>query len=193
MKKLTVVVPNRMGEEPMVTIKSLYQQFFTDFDIIIINDLNRNANEARNAGFKLVHTPYVLFSDNDINWHPMALKWMYDFLEECPDFSYCWGSYEMGGKMFCNRYWNRDELLKHNYISTMTMVRTLDHPGFDPKIRRLQDWDVWLTMLQEGKRGEYIDKMIFTTDKRDGITRNSVPWEVAVEAIKGKHKEILEY
>lgn len=188
MKKLTIVIPNRQGENPMLTIKSLYRQTFTDFDIIIVNDTDGNANIARNTGFALVHTPFVLFSDNDINWCTTALEQMYNLLQRRSDISFAWGSYELNGKIWCNRYWNPEELLKRNYISTMTMVRTAHHPGFDPKIRRLQDWDVWLTMMAQGKTGEWTGELAFSTPVRDGITRSSISWEEALGAIKKKHK-----
>jgi glycosyltransferase involved in cell wall biosynthesis len=188
MKALTIVIPNRAGENPVLTITSLYRQTFTDFDIIVINDMEGNANKARNAGFKLVHTPFVLFSDNDINWQPDALAQMYNLLQQRKDISFAWGSYELDGRIWCNHHWDEKVLLKRNYISTMTMVRTADHPGFDPKIMRLQDWDVWLTMLAQGKKGEWTGEMAFTTPVREGITRCGIRWEDAILAIKMKHK-----
>lgn len=186
-KKLTVVIPNRQGETPELTIKTLYQQTFTDFDIVIINDKNENANTARNEGFDLVETPYVLFCDNDISWRPDALESMYNCLEQNPDVSFAWGHYELNGKIWCNQEWDPDKLKHRNYISTMTIVRTEHHPGFDENIRRLQDWDVWLTMMKRGRKGKYVGKLIFTTPVRNGITRSSVSWEVALAAIKKKH------
>lgn len=191
MKKLTVIIPNRQGETPVLTVKSLYKQTFTDFDIIIINDTDGNANIARNAGFGMVNTPYVLFSDNDINWCPAALSQMYNLLQRRTDISFAWGSYELSGNIWCNRNWDEKELLRRNYISTMTMVRTADHPGFDPKLRRLQDWDVWLTMLSQGKKGEWTGELAFSTPVRDGITRSSISWEEAMAAIKAKHKQLF--
>jgi len=187
MKKLTVVIPNRAGETPELTVRTLYKQTFTDFDIIIINDDAGNANIARNEGLDKVTTPYVLFSDNDINWNPDALQLMYEFLQKNKELSYAWGSYELDGKIWCNKFWDPEALLHRNYISTMTMVRTVDHPRFDPNIKRLQDWDVWLTMMEQGKRGEYINRLIFSTPVRYGITRNSISWEDAIAAIKEKH------
>lgn len=69
----------------------------------------------------------------------------------------------------------------------MTLVRTADHPGWDNNIKRLQDWDVWLTMLSQGHTGKYIGQTIFSTPVRNGITRNSITWEEAIKAIKQKH------
>jgi glycosyltransferase involved in cell wall biosynthesis len=187
MKPLTIVIPNRAGETPKLTIDSLFRQNWQEFDIIIINDFSGNANKARNEGLWKVSTKYVLFSDNDINWQPSALFQMFDCLEKNRDISFAWGSYELNGKVSCHHPWDPAELRRRNYISTMTMVRTADHPGWDESIRRLQDWDVWLAMMAKGRTGKYIGQRIFTTPVRDGITRNSISYEEAFSIIKKKH------
>ena len=48
------------------------------------------------------------------------------------------------------------------YIHTTSLIRKKDFPGFDENIKRLQDWDLWLTMLEQGKRGIWIPKYLFT-------------------------------
>jgi glycosyltransferase involved in cell wall biosynthesis len=188
MKKLTIVIPNKLGQTPDLTIETLYRQNFLDFDVIIINDNSGNANVARNEGLSMVDSEYVLFSDNDINWKPYALSTMIDCLERNRDISYAWGSYELNGKVWCNREWDPEALKQRNYISTMSVVRTADHPGFDEKIKRLQDWDVWLTMLSQGKKGKYTGRLIFTTPVRNGITRDSISLSEAIASVKLKHK-----
>lgn len=192
MKQLTIVIPNKAGQDPRLTIESLYRQTFTDFDIIIINDNENNACRARNRGFKMVDTPFVLFSDNDINWVPDALEVMYKCLVFDPSVSFSWGAYELNRKIWCNREWDPEALLVRNYISGMAMVRTKHHPGWDENIRRLQDWDVWLTMLSNGYTGKYAGKVLFSTPLRDGITRNSIPLDVARKVIIEKHNLKIE-
>lgn len=187
MKPLTIVIPNKAGETPHLTIASLYNQTFTDFDIIIINDHESNACRARNRGFRMVNTPYVLFSDNDINWTSDAMETMFRCLEDHRGLSYAWGSYELNHRLWCNRDWDPELLKRKNYISGNSMVRTIDHPGWDENIRRLQDWDVWLTMLEAGKTGRWVGKLLFTTPVRDGITRNSIPLDEARRVIIEKH------
>ncbi len=188
MKKLTIVIPNKVGQIPILTIDSLYRQTFIDFDVIIINDRSGNANKARNEGLKKVDTEYILFSDNDINWKPYALQIMVDCLDQNRDVSLSWGSYELNGKLWCNKEWDQEALKQRNYISTMSVVRTDDHPGFDENIKRLQDWDVWLTMLSQGKKGKYTGRIVFTTPLRNGITRDSISLSEAIAAVKLKHK-----
>lgn len=188
MKPITIVIPNRAGQDPMVTIKTLYEQTFQEFDIIIINDFTENACIARNEGLKKVTSEYVLFSDNDTGWEPDAIWNLYDTLRNHPECSYAYGCYEMGGTAHCQHPWDEQMLKKRNLCDTRTLVRTADHPGWDPNIRRLQDWDVWLTMLARGKKGIYCGEKIFTTWIREGITFNSIPYEEAVAALRKKHK-----
>lgn len=186
MKSLTVVIPNKTGQDPSLTINSLYRQSFTDFDIIIINDLEGNANIARNEGLAMVKTPFVLFSDNDIDWLPNALSQMMDCMQN-PDIAYSWGSYMLADQRIGHSHWDYKLLLKRNYISTMAIVRTHLHPGFDPEIKRLQDWDVWLTMLFKGLVGQFTGTTTFHTPLREGITTNSIPISEAMRVIKEKH------
>ena len=80
MNDVTVVIPNRAGETPMLTIQSLYKQRYQHFDIILVNDFMSNANMARNHGLSMVKTEFVLFSDNDINWYPLAIEQMHTAL-----------------------------------------------------------------------------------------------------------------
>jgi glycosyltransferase involved in cell wall biosynthesis len=187
MKDVTVVVPNKNGEFPLLTIRTLYDQSYKEFDILIINDFDGNANKARNRGLEMVKTEFVLFSDNDIQWKPKALQTMRNLLLQEPLVSYAYGAYEMNNRLHCNEPFSPVELSKKNFISTMSLVRTADHPGFDEKIRRLQDWDVWLTMLNQGLVGKWTGEIIFSTPVRNGITTGSISWNEAVGAIRKKH------
>lgn len=187
-KLLTIVIPNKMGQTPHLTINSLYKQTFTNFDIIVVNDNDGNANAARNRGLSHVETPYVLFSDNDIEWEPDAIESMLVCLEENKNVSFAYGHWELKNKIKSNKEWNVDDLYKNNYISMMSVVRTAHHPGFDENIKRFQDWDVWLTMAKENRIGKYIGKKIFTTPFRtDGITQNSTNTIELEKIVRNKH------
>lgn len=191
-KLITIVVPNKFGEDPSITINSLYKQTFQNFDIIVINDLEGNANKARNEGFSKVKTPYVLFSDNDISWNPTALEDLYYELVNDSSVSFTYGSWSMENILHSNEPWNEEKLKSSNFISTMSLIRTSDHPGFDENIKRFQDWDVWLTMIEQGKKGKFIGKEVFSTKKRNGISNNSISSDEANLVILKKHFSNME-
>jgi hypothetical protein len=188
-RTLTIVIPCRERSEPYVTLASLARQTFRDFDVIVSPDRGRGANWARNRGFRLVRTPFVLFSDDDVEWYPTAIAQMKAALDARPEASYAYGSYFIPGVAIRgNVAFDAVRLRRMNYISTMSMVRTADFSGFDESIRRLQDWDVWLTMLKDGKTGVHCGSYIFQTKMRRGITYgHELSWEEATRIVRRKH------
>jgi glycosyltransferase involved in cell wall biosynthesis len=167
---ITVVIPHRPNESTDLTVNSLLRQTIPT-KIIIVEDEAGNANWARNEGFKSVESEFVLFSDSDIQWEPDALENLHRTLVEAEHASYSYGWYEMEGRVIGQREFDASALKQQNYISTMSLIRSGDFPGFDLWIKRLQDWDLWLTMLARGKVGVYCNRKIFTTFKRSsGIT-----------------------
>jgi len=195
--EVTVVVTRRRLETDEITVKSLERQSYKGIKSIIrVEDVHqRGANWARNHGFDSVRTPYVLFSDNDINWKPWAVKKLVRALEANPNCSYAYGAYmwKIGEKsgIACNEHWSEERLRdykKGNFVSTMSLVRTKDFIGFDENTKRLQDWDLWLSMLP--KKGIYCGDLIFDTEfKQGGISAdNSYTYDMALEALVKKHK-----
>ncbi len=187
---ITVVIPCRVGEAADCVFDSLFHQTFLKFSAVVICDNGHGANWARNVGFTYVHTPFVLFSDNDITWHPQALRTLYQCLEDHPEASYAYGSYLQGTEEYCNIEYDIGALKLMNYISTMSLIRTEHFLGFDEKIQRLQDWDLWLTMAEAGYMGVSCKRVIFTTpENKPGITFNGkISLEDAVFVIKYKHR-----
>jgi len=175
--KINIVIPVKKNGCYKTTLNSLNKQTLQDFNVYIVFDDNKKgANYTRNVGFSIIEkkAKYVLFSDDDIFWKNDALESMYDFLEEKKHLSYCYGSYEMANKTYCTEYFTERKMRTSNLASTMSLIRTDDFPFFDNDIQRLQDWDLWLYMLNEGKIGDFIGKTIFSTKKKK---RNKLPFK----------------
>lgn len=189
-KPITVVVINREEESPYQTLFSLsYQTSVPDIDVVVVFDEGKGANWARNRGAELARSEYVLFSDNDIEWEPDAIESLYEKLKNFPECGYSYGWYEMEGKTYCDCPFDGERLRLTNYISTMSLVRTKNFPGFDESLQRLQDWDLYLTLLERGITGIYCDRKIFTTAKRNGITfGNGIGWKEARKIVMEKHR-----
>lgn len=185
---ITVIIPCRESENPYTTLRSLAKQTLQPAVIVVVYDEGRGANWARNRGFEVVQTPFILFSDDDINWEPDALASLYRTLRMHPQASYAYGWYLMDGLCHSNVVFDADRLRANNYISTMSLIRTKDFPGFDESLQRLQDWDLWLTMLERDKVGVYCGHKIFSTRKRPGITHGGgISWEDARAIVARKH------
>lgn len=170
--RITIVIPRRADEDAIVAMDSLVFQTYQGFKIVIVPDYEKKgANWARNEGFKQVDTEFVLFSDNDIEWKSHALETMLKYLDQTKA-SFCYGRYLLNDQIWSHQEWHPKLLKKINYISTMSLIRVSDipRPPFDENLKRLQDWDLWLTMLENGKVGIYCNDLIFTTKIKPGIT-----------------------
>jgi glycosyltransferase involved in cell wall biosynthesis len=154
-------------------------------------DCGNGANWARNKGFNGVNTEFVLFSDDDIEWKPDAIERLHKALDSNPNVSYSYGSYMNDDDLISNKPFSAKDLRWGNYISTMSLIRSSDFPGFDEDINRLQDWDLWLTMLRNGNIGVHCGGgIIFTTKSSSyGISSvfNKLTLEEAAIIVKKKH------
>ncbi|MDD2656003.1 MAG: glycosyltransferase family A protein [Patescibacteria group bacterium] len=134
----------------------------TNVNIIYYRQENKGAPAARNKGFDLSKGEYVIFWDADIEAESDMLEKMAKKLDKKQDLSFVYSSFNLGKKKMLAKKFSPIELQKNNYIHTSSLIRREDFPLFDEKLKRFQDWDLWLTMLELGKKGEWIDEYLFT-------------------------------
>lgn len=171
-----------------------------DSKIKLITQRHSGAPAARNRGAKEAQGEYLFFCDADIVLRPDALKKMKNALDKNLDKSYAYSSFRRGWKKMPSRPFDAEQLKKCNYISTMSLIRRGNFPGFDENLKKFQDWDLWLTMLGQGKTGIFIDEVLFFAKPGKGISKwlpkifYKISWlkEVkkyneAVRIIKEKH------
>jgi glycosyltransferase involved in cell wall biosynthesis len=166
---------------------------------IIINDYFDTAPTKRNTGAASSTQPYLFFCDDDIILPKDYLKTLYNTLQKHPECGYVYTGYVgivlTADHNIKNNYRERSmpfdakTLKDHNYISTMALIKKSVFVGFDKELKRFQDWDMWLTMLEKGVTGVYepnIDFMAFYLD--NGLTSKQNPLYDAYNIIKAKHK-----
>ena len=83
-------------------------------------------------------------------------------LDKKQDLSFVYSSFNLGKKKMLAKKFSPIELQNNNYIHTSSLIRREDFPLFDEKLKRFQDWDLWLNMVELGKKGEWIDEYLFT-------------------------------
>lgn len=171
---ITIIVPCRATETPTLTLESLAKQTYRDFSVHVITDYRgHGAPWARNFGLsqRTRTTPYVLFSDADIQWEKNALEIMVMALEQAKDHEhinalptmkepwltgYAYGGYYLREPtMFKdthaafrgpigNEPWDYDTLLNRNFVSTMSLIRSEALAELGPT-----PWDESLRRLQD--------------------------------------------
>lgn len=169
---------------------------------IIINDNEGTAPKKRNDGFLKSTQPYVFFCDDDIILPANYLETLYNKLksvEHINRYGYAYTGYHgivlhpdshpmRGNFQIPSMPFDAERLKRGNYISTMSLINRTHFPMFDESLKRLQDWDVFLTMLENNVIGVFIDKLTFFAYYIDeGITSNTNSEIDAFNAIRHKH------
>lgn len=159
----------------------------------IIRQENKGAAAARNRGFKDSRGEYVIFWDADTIAKPQLLEKMQAALEQNPDSSYAYSQFKFGWKTIRSHAFDPEVLQKTNFIDTTSLIRRADFCGFDKKLKRFQDWDLWLSLLAQGKIGVFIPEVLFTkvTSGRQGMS-SWVPRLAFVLPWKSKRVQVHE-
>ncbi|MBI4435414.1 glycosyltransferase family 2 protein [Candidatus Uhrbacteria bacterium] len=122
---------------------------------------NQGAPVARNRGFKQSTGELVIFWDADVIAEPMMLERLEDALKENPEAAWAYASFWWGRRLFQGRPFSAEALRSQNYIHTTALIRRKDFPGFDESLKRFQDWDLWLTMSEQGKVGIFVNESLY--------------------------------
>lgn len=153
---------------------------------------NGGQSRARNVGFERVKGDLTVFLDGDLEMAPDMLEALEGALAKDPGASFAYGHYERVGSRVDRlgaKPWDVTALRDMNYISMVSMIRTKDlpRPPLDETLRRYEDWDLWLTMAERGKRGILVDKVLFKAHYQPGDLSGSGESGSWYQAVKKKH------
>ena len=129
----------------------------------ILHQQNRGAPAARNRGLEEAKGEYVIFWDADVIGEPEMLKKMHQTLQESPMASYTYSDFYFGRKKMPARLFDSEALRQNNYIHSTSLIRraALSPKPWDESLKRFQDWDLWLTFLENNKTGVYVPEYLF--------------------------------
>jgi len=141
------------------------------------------ASAARNFGYSKSCGDYIFFCDADVIFlKNNALELMIKKLENNLNKAYCYSSFKYGWKKFKCGEFDKNKLKNNNYISTMSMIRRkalekviqTDKVGknnpFDESLKKFQDWDLWLIMLENNLTGIWINKVLWKVSAKGAIS-----------------------
>jgi glycosyltransferase involved in cell wall biosynthesis len=160
-KKYEIIVVDDGSTDNVKEVVEASKQKHSWTNIALIKQTNQGAPAARNRGAKQAKGDYFLFCDADITMDNQALEYLVESLEEHPEASYAYSSFKFGFKTFRLFPFDAEKLKQMPYIHTAALIRAKDFPGFDVSLKKFQDWDLWLTMLEQGHTGFWIDKILF--------------------------------
>ena len=175
---ISVVIPvyNQEKELEQVLL-SIKNQTYKNLEIIIERDeKHEGAPTMRNRGLAKAKGEYIIFWDADVIATPEMLEKMKKVLDNNPKVSFVYCDYNLQlsifnlQKIFKSKIFDLQTLKQNNYIHSTSLMHRVDAIKWDESLKRFQDWDLWLTMAEQGKVGLYIPKKLFTIIAKGSIS-----------------------
>lgn len=206
-------------------VKSLKEQALADWEAIFVLDgpskvardtIKRNrddrfriveiehsgAQAARNKGGSEARGDLLCFFDCDCILEPGASKMWVEQFDKHPEVGFIYSGYKFCGEQYAieSEPWDPWTLRIRNYISGCFPMRRKFYPGWTPGLKSLQDWDMWLSLVEGAesmgsdisKLGMFIRGYAFTTPLPDAGSisgegcKESV-WLERMDAVKKRH------
>ncbi len=145
------------------------------FPFICVRQENAGAPAARNFGFAVSQGEYVIFWDADVIASSEMLWKLLEGLQKEPEASYSYSDHYLGSKRFSSRSFDAEALKKNNYITTMSLICRKDFVEWDESLKRFQDWDMWLQLLEAGKHGVYVSGFLWRAYPHKGGMSEALP------------------
>ena len=120
---------------------------------------NSGAGIARNFSINKAQGRYIAFCDSDDQWKKNKLEFQLKFMKE-NNLVFSFTDYDIideqvisKGHIKCPKILTYNKLLKNNYIGCLTVIYDTKTLGklLMPKIRKRQDWVLWLSIMKKIK------------------------------------------
>jgi len=160
-RPIEVIVVDDGSTEDIFSVVDKLKMKNSEVSTIYHRQENQGAPVARNKGFELSHGEYVIFWDADVLGDNKMLEKMYLALLNSPNSSFAYSSYNFGKKIILTKDFDVEELKKNNYIHSTSLIRRKDVIKWDENLKRFQDWDLWLGMVEQGKIGVRVRENLF--------------------------------
>lgn len=172
-----IIVVNDRSTQKMSLLMAKYRKVFGINITFLHNSINHGAPYSRNKGFKKSRGEFIIFCDADVVMKAKCLEKMYHALKEREEVSFVYSSFRYGNKKFKCFPFDKELLKQMPYIHSTSLIRRAHFPasGWDQALERLQDWDLFLTMVKWGHEGYWIDEVLFTSIGGGGTMSSWLP------------------
>jgi glycosyltransferase involved in cell wall biosynthesis len=159
--------------------------------IVYLAQENRGVSAARNAGLAVARGRYVALLDSDDTWEPDYLAVQVAALEADPTLAVVYpnalitGDHPHAGRTYRDVCPSSgpvtfDAVLTQRcqvFISALIRRTAIERVGgFDPELRSVEDFDLWLRLLAAGERIGYHDRVLVRFLKRPNSLSSDPVW-----------------
>ena len=167
---------------------------------------NQGAGVARNYSIKMAEGRFISFCDSDDQWKSNKLEMQIIFMMR-NKLAFTYSSYDVineSGKfmksILAPKFVTSKSILLNNYVGCLTAVYDCEMIGkqYMPKIRKRQDWVLWINILQIIKQTNGMEESLAVyRDRMNSISSNKIQllsynWKVYYDILGfNKFKSLL--
>ncbi len=149
---------------------------------LIKNNKNEGPGSSRNAGIQAAKGDFIAFLDSDDLWLPEKLEIQLQFMKE-NNLKMCFSSYllmDEEGRMIPKMVealpvLTYSKLLRSNYVGNLTAIYDARQTGkiYAQKMRKRQDWALWLTIIKKfGPTRGILKPLAVYRIRKESLSRN---------------------
>ena len=197
------------------TLDSIMKQSYNFFEIIVVDDhskdikklekilskypiktfiknkINLKQSKTRNIGANEAIGEFLFFLDPDTVLKKKAFEKFIQKLHEHPKAGWCYSNFKWGQNTMNFYEFNPDRLYKDNCSSAMSMIRHNIFPEFDENLIKLEDWELFIRIMENGNNGVWENTLLFVTPWLETGITNSHDEHTARKAVKILHPKVL--
>lgn len=165
-------------------------------------DKNMGANLARNYGISNAKGDVIAFQDSDDVWHREKLEKQVNTMNEVnADVVFCAMEVSQDtkkkvipNKRLKSQFISFNKILMGSLASTQTLLvkkKCFKDTEFDPKISRLQDWDLVIRLTEKYSVYYLQEVLVDVFIQNDSISMDSSKGYKSLKMIESKHKDYI--
>jgi glycosyltransferase involved in cell wall biosynthesis len=172
----------------------------TDPRIRYIEQKNQGLSAARNTGINLAQGRYIALLDADDLWEPTKLEKQVTLLNANPEVGmvHSWVEFMDGQGRSTGRIWKTQaegkalsRLLHRNDIAVLSVLVRRECfakvGGFDPTLRSLEDWDMWLRLVVHYPIAVIREPLAYYRQLSGSMSRNCEVMEASFKKVIDRH------
>ncbi len=156
----------------------------------VIFQKNQGLGKTRNNGIKIAKGKYILPLDADNKISIEYINKSIEILDNNPEYCVVYGDAEYFGEkegVWKVGEFDKDKMIKSNYIDACAVYRKSEWIKYgaykeDMPYQGLEDWDFWLTLIENGGKFYYIPEILFYYR----VLNNSMIASIMKDAMKQK-------
>lgn len=160
---------------------------------IVVQD-HAGAQRARNYGQEFATGDFVVHFDADCIIEPDTAKTWVEQFDKHSDVDFIYSGYKFLDEKGAidSEHFDPYLLRVRNYISSCFPIRRSKMPKWNESLKSLQDWDFWLSAVENGAKGKYLKGYAFSTAYPDagsisGQGCTNANWLERIDAVKKDH------